>query len=536
MRATSSAGSHPAPAAAQLNAGQLGNATLNAATRSRGLHRLAEEEYDVIVVGGGVTGAGVALDSATRGLRTALVERLDLASGTSRWSSKLVHGGLRYLATGDVGVAWESASERHVLMGTVAPHLTRSVPNLIPLGPGVPPAAGIVTEVGLRLADGLRVVSRTSHRQLPRPRRISAKEAQALAPGLRRDLRGALLYWDGQLEDDARLVIGVARTAAAHGTDVVTRCEAVEIGERHAILRDTLTGETLSARGHVINATGVWADRLEPALSIERSRGSHIVVRATSVGHPSAIFTAPVPGHFGRFVFAMPQPDGLVIIGLTDEAAPGVDGTAPAVPVEDEEFLLRMVNGVLERPLRADDIVGRFAGVRPLVRTGDSGGATADVSRRHLVVDEPGRPVSIAGGKLTTYRRMAQDTVDAVCRRLGRDVECRTRSTPLVGAASPQVLGRVEAPPRLVRRYGLEAPAVAALGVEHPELMAPVSDTCPTLGVELLFGVLHEGALTVEDLIERRARVTFDESAVPAATALAERVRDLAAARVGSLP
>ena len=506
--------------------------SINARTRSQALHRLASETYDVIVVGGGVTGAGVALDAASRGLRTALVERHDLAAGTSRWSSKLVHGGLRYLAKGDVAIAWESARERHALMTAIAPHLTRAMPNLVPLGAATSAPTGLVLEAAIRLADGLRVAAGTPRRLLPRPSRISAAEALVLAPGLRSaGLRGALLYWDGQLEDDARLVTSIARTAAAHGADIVTRCSATALADRSMSLRDELTGESFEARGHVVNATGVWAGEHEPSVHILPSRGSHLIVRAGAVGSPKAIFSAPVPGHRARFVFAVPQPDGLVIVGLTDEPAPGVDGLAPAVPDVDARFLLDTINAALARPLEAGDIVGRYAGLRPLVENG--GGTSADVSRRHLLVDEPGRAVTITGGKLTTYRQMAEDAVDAVCRRAGSPVACRTRSLPLVGAAPRDVLARVAAPSRLVRRYGTEAVTVSALRDAHPDLATPVSDSCPTLGIEFLFGMLHEGALMVEDLLERRTRVAFDEAALPAARELAERALDRAGELVG---
>jgi glycerol-3-phosphate dehydrogenase len=502
--------------------------SINARTRTQALHRLATEPYDVIVVGGGVTGAGVALDAASRGLRTALVERHDLAAGTSRWSSKLVHGGLRYLAQGDVTIAWESARERHALMTAIAPHLTRAMPNLLPLDGSTPPAAGLVLETAIRLADGLRVAARTPRRLLPRPSRISAAEALVLAPGLRPGgLRGALLYWDGQLEDDARLVTAIARTAAAHGADVVTRCSATALTDRSVTLRDELTGESFEAVGQVVNATGVWAGEHERSVHIVPSRGSHLVVRADAVGAPKAIFSAPVPGHRGRFVFAIPQPDGLVIIGLTDEPAPGVDGFAPEVPEVDTRFLLDTINSALSRPVGPEDVVGRYAGLRPLVE--DGAGASADVSRRHLLVDEPGHAVTITGGKLTTYRQMAEDAADVVCRRAGSAVASRTRSLPLVGAAPRDVLAGSAAPARLVRRYGTEAGTVAALAQQHPDLAVPVSDSCPTLGTEFLFGVLHEGALTVEDLLERRTRVSFDDAALPAARELAERALERAA-------
>ena len=503
-------------------------ASVNAATRAAALDRLASVPYDVIVVGGGITGAGVVLDAASRGLRAALVERVDLAAGTSRWSSKLVHGGLRYLVKGDVAIAWESARERHHLMTAIAPHLTRPAANLFPLGDATPPPVGVAVEAGVRVADAMRALAGTPRSLLPRPSRISAAEALALAPGIRPgDLRGAVLHWDGQLEDDARLVTAVARTAAALGADIVTRCAAVDLGDRRVLLRDELTGATLEGRGHVVSATGVWAGEHEPSLTISPSRGSHLVVRASALGGPRAICYAPVPGQFARSVFAIPQPDGLVLIGLTDVPTTEKDAIAPTVPEEDVRFLLDTMNRVLERPLDAADVVGRYAGLRPLVRH-HAGGETADVSRRHLIVDESDRPVTIAGGKLTTYRQMAQDAVDAVCRRAAITVPCRTRTLPVVGAAPRGVLAQVRASSRLVRRYGTEATTVAHLAADHPRLAAPVSDSCPTIGAELLFGVLHEGALTVEDLVERRTRVSFDEAALPAARELAERVLEIA--------
>jgi glycerol-3-phosphate dehydrogenase len=505
-------------------------ASVNAATRAAALERLASVRYDVIVVGGGITGAGVALDAASRGLRTALVERVDLAAGTSRWSSKLVHGGLRYLVKGDLAIAWESARERHHLMTAIAPHLTRPAMGLFPLGEATPASVGVAVEAGVRVADLMRTLAGTPRSLLPRPSRISAAEALVLAPGLRRgDLRGAILHWDGQLEDDARLVTAVARSAAALGADIVTRCRAVEVGERRVLLRDELTGATLEARGHVVSATGVWAGEHEPMLTIAPSRGSHLVVRSASLGAPRAICYAPVAGEFGRSVFAVPRPDGLVLVGLTDVLAGDVDATSPSVPDEDVRFLLETINRVLERPLGAGEVVGRYAGLRPLVRD-HAGSETADVSRRHLLVDEPGRAVTIAGGKLTTYRQMAQDAVDAVCRRAGIATACRTHTLPLIGAAPREALARVHAPERLLRRYGTEATTVALLATEHPDLAVPVSDSCPTIGAEMLFGVLHEGALTVEDLVERRTRVGFDEAALPAGRAVAERALEIAAA------
>ncbi len=505
----------------------LSRSRLTTATRRAALQRLAEERYDLIVVGGGITGVGVALDAASRGLRTALVERGDLASGTSRWSSKLVHGGLRYLASGQLGVAWESALERHRLLTIIAPHLVRPVPFLVPLDEHTGPVVGAVLDVGIRAGDALRVGARTPHALLPRPRRVGATEARALAPALRSaGLRGGILYLDGQLEDDARLVVTVARTAAAYGADIVTRCAASHLTARSVTLTDHLTGESFVARGHVVNATGVWAGEHEPSLRVTPSRGSHIVVRAAALGWPRAVVATPVPGSIGRFVFAIPQPDGLVVVGLTDEPAPGVDGVEPPVPDTDERFLLQVLSRALDHPLTSSDVVGRFAGLRPLIASGD--GPTADVSRRHLLLTADGGPVTIAGGKLTTYRVMARDAVDAVVARMGTDLRCRTADLPLLGAASRADLAAIAAPEQLVRRFGRLASEVAALADVAPELAGPVVPGRTTLGVELLYGALAEGALTADDLLARRTRLSLVEGDAQVARPMAERALELA--------
>lgn len=491
--------------------------------RTEAFHRLATENYDVIVVGGGVTGAGVALDAASRGLRTALVERVDLAAGTSRWSSKLAHGGLRYLAKADFGVAWESAMERSILMRIIAPHLARPTPFLVPLNRSTGPMTGILAEVGVRLGDLMRVASRTPASVLAPPTRISAARALGYAPGLDPEgLRGALLYWDGQLEDDARLVIDIARTAHKFGADIVTRCAASDLTDDRLTLTDTLTGQSCTARGTVINATGVWAAEHDDSLTMSPSRGTHLVLRGSALGNPTAVFTAPVPDHFGRFVFALPQTCGLVYVGLTDEPADGADPIAPPVPQSDVTFLLETLSRVLARPLTADDVVGRFAGLRPLIRTAE--GATPDISRKHLLVDEPGRPITIAGGKLTTYRRMAQDAVDAACRRLGQRLPCRTKTLHLVGAGDLDVVRALRGPAHLLYRYGTSMGEVFDLAHWYPWLRDPVAPGCPTIGAEFAFGVLAEGAMTAEDLIERRTRVSMVEADIDSARAVAEKV------------
>jgi glycerol-3-phosphate dehydrogenase len=482
------------------------SASLNAARRSAEVEALAAgEPVDVVVVGGGITGAGVALDAASRGLSVALLERRDLAHGTSRWSSKLVHGGLRYLAHGDVGLAWECAVERAALMRTIAPHLVRPLPHLIPLDAAMGHGAATVTLAGLWAGDALRGAAGTSRRALPRARRVSALEARRLAPALREPgLRGALLSWDGQLEDDARLVVAVARTAASHGARILTYSEVTGVRAGGVDAVDGLTGASFAVRGrHVVLAAGVWSGALTSAVSLRPSRGSHVLVGAERIGNPRATVNVPVPGERGRWVFAVPRPDGLVAIGLTDVPAPGpVDDPRPD-PAEEAGLLAR-ASAALEVPLTADDIAGRYAGLRPLALAGEAGsiGATADLSRRHVVAEDPETgAVAIVGGKLTTYRRMAQDVVDRLT-----DRPCRTRRLPLVGAAPRDRLRAVAAPERLVRRYGTEASAVVALADGRPELLEPVAPGVPVCGAELLWAARHELALTREDLADRRTR------------------------------
>lgn len=477
--------------------------SLNVVRRARELEELAGgRPVDVVVVGGGVTGAGVALDAASRGLSVALLERSDLAVGTSRWSSKLVHGGLRYLTKGQVGIAWESARERAVLIDQTAPHLVRPLPMLVPFGKTVRRGEDRVLATGIRAGDAMRRAAGTRNRRLPAARRVSGEEARRWAPALQFDgLRGALLHWDGQLEDDARLVVALARTAAAHGARVLTHVDVLAPVEGGVSVRDTVTGATFTVRArNVINAAGVWAGALDDRVKLRPSKGAHLLLDAARLGDPRAAISVPVPGALGRFVFALPRPDGQVLVGLTDEPFDGEPVEAPPVDASEEAFLLEVLGTALERPLTRDDVIGRFAGLRPLL---DAEGGTADLSRRHAVLEHPDTGVvSIVGGKLTTYRRMAEEAVDVIAAR--PDVAAgpsRTTALPLLGA------GRVDRdlPPRLVRRFGAEAGAVAALAGDRPELLRPLAPGVPVLGVELLWAAEFELALTRED-IHRRVR------------------------------
>ena len=488
---------------------------------------------DLVVIGLGITGAGVALDAVTRGLTVLAVDAHDLAFGTSRWSSKMVHGGLRYLAQGQVGVAHESAVERGILMEITAPHLCRAMPVLVPLNSSVSRFQAGVTRAGLQAGDLLRRGARTSPETLPRPRRISATEALALAPGLRpAGLRGGLLSWDGQLEDDARLVTTVARTAASYGAHVRTRARVLAASGGSVELRDELTGTTASVTASaVVNATGVWAGELVDEVRLQPSRGTHLVLREASLPGLHVSVFVPVPGASNRFVLVLPQPDGTIYVGLTDEA---VEGPVPDVPVPSEPeigFLLDVVAAAFARPLRRSDVVGAFAGLRPLLAGGD--GSTADLSRRHAVLTSATGVVTIVGGKLTTYRQMAEDAVDAALAPTSLEPgACRTRSLPLLGAASRRALDRLELPARLVRRYGTDAALVLAdarevSGLTDDDLLRPAADHLPVTLAELIFGITHEGAADVDDLLDRRTRVGLVSADRQRVQPLAERALEL---------
>jgi glycerol-3-phosphate dehydrogenase len=524
-----------------------GPTALSAARRSAELAALADgETVDVVVIGGGITGAGIALDAATRGLTVVLVEKHDLAFGTSRWSSKLVHGGLRYLATGHVGIARRSAIERGILMSRNAPHLVKAMPQLVPLLPSMNRASRALVQAGFAAGDGLRMLAGTPSSTLPRSRRIDARRAVALAPTVRRaGLDGALLAYDGQLIDDARLVTAVARTAAQHGARILTRVAASGATGDSVRLTDQLTGESmvLSARA-VVNAAGVWAGEVDGSIRLRPSRGTHLVFDATAFGNPTAALTIPIPGELNRFVFAMPEQLGRVYLGLTDEDAPGPIPDVPQPTSQEVSFLLDTVNTALDVALSPADVVGSYAGLRPLIQAGGvrragakrpgngfrragakrpgngfrragakrpgNGFSTADMSREHAVVESPNGVVSVIGGKLTEYRYMAEDVLDhTVALRSLSATACRTRNLPLVGApANPVSTLRspIDLPSSLVARYGDEAHNVVARATCHRPT-EPVADGIDVIRAEFEYAVTHEGALTVDDILDRRTRI-----------------------------
>jgi glycerol-3-phosphate dehydrogenase len=509
--------------------------------REDSLRRLAEERFDVLVIGGGVTGAGVALDAASRGFKTALVEKEDFASGTSSKSSKMVHGGLRYLQQREFRLVYENLAERQRLLDN-APHLVSPLPFLIPLFG----RDGVVSKTVARsystalwlydITGGLRIGSRH--------RRVNKDEALAHLPTLNTDhLVAGFLYFDART-DDARLTLTLARTAALdHGAVVanytsVVRLTTDEAGKATgAVVRPTGGDESaefaVQART-VVNATGVWADDVRALdegahpRSIRPAKGVHITVPASRLPCDIAA-VIPVPQD-RRSIFVVSWPDtDLVYLGTTDTDYQGpLDN--PACTPEDVDYLLEAANNVTTSRLTRHDVTGVWAGLRPLLAPDKKGGhvseRTSDLSRRHTVRRSTHGVITVTGGKLTTYRKMAQDTVDAVVRELGespRSRRCVTRNLSLRGAAAKtrDPVARDEPMARLVGRYGTEAGAVLALADGQPDLLEPVIDGLPYTGAELRYAAQEEMAHTLDDVLGRRTRALIQQARPTMAAALA---------------
>ena len=489
----------------------MNSTALSAARRTADLSALADgEPLDVLVIGGGITGVGIALDAASRGLRVALVEKHDLAFGTSRWSSKLVHGGLRYLATGNVGIARRSAIERGILMTRNAPHLVHAMPQLVPLLPSMDHTKRALVRAGFLAGDALRMLAGTPASTLPRSRRVSAQRVVEMAPTVRRDgLAGGLLAYDGQLIDDARLVVAVARTAAQHGARILTYVAASEATDTSVRLTDQRSGQSFDvSAGAVINAAGVWAGEIDGSLKLRPSRGTHLVFDADAFSNPTAALTIPIPGELNRFVFAMPEQLGRVYLGLTDEDAPGPIPDVPEPSSAEVAFLLDTVNTALGSALGPEDVIGSYAGLRPLIDKGE--GRTSDVSRDHAVFESPSGVISVVGGKLTEYRYMAEDVMNrAIGLRQLRAADCRTRNLPLIGAPAnpgPVAPAGAGAPGSLVQRYGAEASnVIASATCDRPG--DPVAEGIDVTRAEFEYAVTHECALDVGDILDRRTRI-----------------------------
>ncbi len=488
------------------------------AARRTSLARLASESFDVLIVGGGIVGAGALLDAQSRGLRAALIEQTDIAAGTSSRSSRLIHGGLRYLEQLHFGLVAEALEERARLLRN-APHLVRLEPFLFPIY-GWPVIHQGFYGAGIFLYDLLG-----SRQGAGFARHMRPAAAREFAPQLRPEgLQAGILYHDG-VEDDARLALAVVRTAIQLGAEVATRVRAdaplLEHGRAIGVhARDSLTGETLEIRAtHVIDATGVWAahpdERFAPvpgAARVVPSRGAHIVIRRERLQARGGM-TLRIPG---RVVFVVPWPNHWVI-GTTDhEDDRALD--RPTALDQDVDELLGVVNDRMTLDLSRDDILGTYAGLRPLV--GEFGGSTVKASREHKVTTDPSGIVRIGGGKYTTYRVMARDTIDAALGRADtRARPSRTADLPVVGAASLADLavltsriaretGLSEAVARrLVDRHGTEADMIVALGRER-DLLRPLGPDIEHLEAEVSWAVTHELAGSLDDVLSRRMRLT----------------------------
>jgi glycerol-3-phosphate dehydrogenase len=489
------------------------------ANRDRDLAALADGPLDVLVVGGGIVGTGAALDAATRGLRVGLVERDDIAVGTSSRSSRLIHGGLRYLEQYRFGLVREALTERSRILH-LAPHLVTIEPLLFPLF-GWPLATRVFYQAGMTLYDVLGAPTDGGwHRHLSGP------EVLAHAPALRRErLRGALMFHDG-VEDDARYTLAVARSAQEDGATIVTRAGAESLIEDNgrvvgARVCDRLSGEELDVRARVVvDATGVWgADPTAPlsggSTRLLPSRGAHLIVPRSRI--PSDVgLTIRVPG---KVVFLVPWP-GFWLVGTTDAPYAGpID--RPTAASEEVDELLAAVNHVLDVGLTRADVVGTYAGLRPLIAP--SSGSTVTASREHRVTVERNGLVRVSGGKYTTYRVMAEQTIDAAVGVLGGSGAGRTGTVTrrLVGAADRAELDRTAVAlaaassleravaARLVARHGTQAPDVVALGRELG-LLGRLVDGEDHLEVEVAWAARHELALSIDDVLARRMRLAHE--------------------------
>jgi len=460
---------------------------------------MASEPFDVVVVGGGVTGAGSALDAAARGLRVALVEQRDYASGTSSRSSKMLHGGLRYLEHFDFGLVREALRERNLMLNVLCPHLVRPVSFIYPLkhrfweriyaGAGV-----LLYEILARMADN----------PLPWHSHLGRDGIKSLAPALK--AFGGIRYWD-TIVDDARHTLTVARTAAAHGAVLASSTRLTRIEEEGGRVRrvgviDLESGRelTISTRA-VINATGVWTDDVEglagePGRDVQASKGIHLLVPRHRIASETGILLRTEVS----VLFVIPW-DRHWIVGTTD--TPWTLGRAhPAASQSDIEYLLRRVNTVLRKPLAAEDIVGVYAGLRPLLK-GESD-ETSKLSREHAVADHGNGLVSVAGGKYTTYRVMAADAVDAVAPYLDAEPPSSpTEDIPLVGAAPPL-------DERIHTRYGALKTDIGESIATSPHFGNLVVADAPYLIAEIAYAVTHEGALHLDDVLTRRTRLSIE--------------------------
>ena len=507
---------------------------LTSEQRATALEEMSREEgLDVLVVGGGITGAGIALDAASRGLRTGVVEMGDWASGTSSWSSKLVHGGLRYLYQFDLPLVREALSERGRLLETIAPHLVKAQPFLWPLRHHYERS---YSAVGVGLYDALALAGARGHRTVPIQKHLGRKGARALAPALDPStLIGAIRFYDARV-DDARLVIDLIRTAVGLGALAVSRARVTGFLKdargtvTGAAVTDLETGATHEIRAaHTINATGVWTEDTQNlatdagGLKVLASKGVHIVVPKAAIDAETGIFLRTEKS----VLFIIPWPR-YWIIGTTD--TPWTEDVAkPVATAADIDYILQHANEVLSRPLSRDDIIGVYAGLRPLLQprlkpgADDRLAASTKVSREHTVTRVAPGLTAIAGGKLTTYRVMAADAVDhALGETLARAHPSTTARLPLVGAAGYRALAAqagsiarergwtLARVTHLLDRYGDELPPLLDSIDDDPSLGLPLGEAPAFLRAEVAWAVTHEGAAHLDDVLLRRVRLDIE--------------------------
>jgi len=495
---------------------------LNPNQRQSAITALGSESFDVLVIGGGVNGVGAALDAASRGLKVALIESQDIAAGTSSRSSKLIHGGLRYLEQYDFKLVREALHERELLVSTLCPHLVKPVGFLFPLTEKFKERTYV--GAGLALYDALRGFQRG----MPWHKHLSQKQINEIAPSLRPDIiMGAIKYFDAQV-DDARHTLSVARTAARHGAIIATRVSAESLirdGKRVVGVkaRDLVSGEIIAIKATVtVMCAGVWSDELhanfdlKSGYNVTMSKGVHIVLPGAAIkSEAGIILKTPV-----SVLFIIPWADKW-IVGTTDTPYTG-DRAEPIANREDVQYILDQANRVLTPQIKIEEIIGVYAGLRPLVAN-NKGSVTTKLSREHTV-DRPAPGfVSIAGGKYTTYRIMARDVIDLAVNELRKlSSESVTEKLPLIGAdgyfALVQQIERIadesgldsQTVTHLLNRYGSLISEILDLIKDVPSLAKKLDSDLPYIKAEIYYAVSHEGARTVDDVISRRTRIAFE--------------------------
>ena len=509
--------------------------SLNASTRSAYLDRMNAETFDVLVIGGGITGLGVAVDAAARGYTVALVEKADFGASTSSKSTKLVHGGIRYLPQLDFALVHEALVERGALLRN-APYLVQPLAFVLPLYEdakkplGVPFTLPGGVGLGLMLTAGLTMYDTLAGRRgFARHHRITVEQALTLAPTLRGEgLKEAFVYYDGQT-NDTRLVVAALRTATQFGAATTNYTEVTGFEKRDgrlvaAQVRDLIDGRELTVRArHIVNAAGVFAGRVadltgdESKVALEPSKGVHLVVACDRVGIGESGVVLPETDD-GRILFVVPWEDR-AIIGTTDTGSGDLDH--PEATPEDIDYLIRHVNRYMNVNLTRDDLISVYAGYRPLVRSRER--PSANLSRTHVVLQEDNGMVTIVGGKLTTYRRMAQDTLDVLAKRDGMQIAHPTEKLPLSGAINwkqaRQAIARrcaelgldAEIEGSLAFNYGGHALEILDLVAAQPALATRLIADLPYIRAEVIYACRNEMALRLDDALSRRMRIDLED-------------------------